>query len=179
MATAQKKVVVRLKGGSLAWGYLPQGDFVTHEPTGVDRVDLIEVDARAKPIEICEIVAIFYVKDFNLQDREEPERLGKRSFLLRPRGEGLWVRLEFHEMAALEGLLQFDTTFMDELLSDKGVFLTPPDGRSNTVKIFVPRSSIRTMEVLGWVSSPTKKLAAKTARQAALEMQAGLFEEQG
>jgi hypothetical protein len=43
--------------------------------------------------------------------------------------------------------------------------------------VFVPRTAIRTLEVLGWVSSPTKKLAEKTAKQVERAMQAGLFGE--
>lgn len=173
MAAAQKKVVVRMNGGSLAWGYLPQSDFLAN-----GNVDLIEVDARAKHLPISKIVAIFYVKDFNLNDRADPERLGRRSFPIRPRGEGLWIRLEFHEMPPLEGLLHLDLSFLDDLLQTSGLFLTPPDRHSNTLRLFVPRSSIRTFEVLGWVSSPTRTLAAKTAKQAALALQAGLFEQQ-
>ena len=170
MAAAQKKVIVRLKGHSLAWGYLPQNDFLDD-----GQVHLIEVDARSKQFSINDIVAIFYVKDFNLDDSVDPERLGRRNYPLRPRGQGLWLRLEFHEMSPLEGLLHFDLYFLDELLQTTGLFLTPPDGHSNTHRLFVPRTSIRTLEVLGWVSSPSRKLAAKTAKQAALALQAGLF----
>jgi hypothetical protein len=176
MAAAQKKVIVRMTGGSLAWGYLAQTGFLGGGPAG-NQVELIEVDGRAKSILLSDIVAISYVRDFNLDDRVEPERLGRRSFPVRPRNEGLWVRVEFNELAPLEGVVSFDMGFIDELLESKGVFLTPPDGRSNAVRVFVPRSSMRGLEVLGWVSSPTKKLAEKTAKQVALAMQAGLFED--
>jgi hypothetical protein len=175
MASAQKKVIVRLAGGALAWGYLAQAGFISAGPDG-DQIELIEVDARAKSILLKEITAIFYVKDFNLDDQTEPERLGRRSFPARPRSEGLWVKVEFNELAPLEGVVSFDLAFIDGLLESKGIFMTPPDGRSNAVKLFIPRSSIRGLEVLGWVSSPTKKLAEKTAKQAALALQAGLFE---
>jgi hypothetical protein len=178
MASAQKKVIVRMAGGSLAWGYLAQAGFLNVGLNG-DQIDLIEVDARAKSILLKEIVAISYVKDFNLDDKVEPERLGRRSFPVRPRNEGLWVKVEFHEIASLEGVVSFNMGFIDELLESKGIFLTPPDGRSNAVKVFVPRSSMRGLEVLGWVSSPGKKLAEKTAKQVALAMQAGLFENEG
>ncbi len=90
----------------------------------------------------------------------------------------MWVRVEFlRELAPLEGLLSFDLGFLDGVLEERGIFMTPPDGRGNTLRVFVPRTAIRTLEVLGWVSSPTKKLAEKTAKQAERAMQAGLFEE--
>lgn len=170
MAGAQKKVVVRLTGGRLAWGYLPQSEFVRD-----GQVELIEMDARAKLIDLKEIETISYVRDFNLDDPVEPERVGRRSFSGRPRGEGLWVRVEFREATALEGLMSFDLGFIDRLLEDQGVFLTPPDGRGNTLRVFVPRAALKGVEVLGWVTSPTKKLVEKAAKEMAKGLQAGLF----
>ena len=170
--SVQKKVVVRSLGGALAWGYLPSNGFVRE-----GRVELMEVDGRAKWIDLSEIQSIAYVRDFNVDDTVEPERMGRRVFPARPRGEGLWVRLEFVEMAPLEGLLAFDLGFLDNLLEDKGIFVTLPDGRSNTQRLFVPRGALRGMEVLGFVSSPSRKLAEKTARQVELAVQAGLFDE--
>ncbi|QMV17460.1 hypothetical protein GOB94_01090 [Granulicella sp. 5B5] len=167
MAAAQKKVVIRQVGGRLAWGYLPQSGFVHG-----GQVELIEVDARAKLLDLNEIETIAYVRDFNLDDPLEPERMGRRSFPARPRGEGLWVRVTFRETMPLEGLVSFDMGFIDRLLEDQGVFLVPPDGRGNTLRVFVPRAALKGLEVLGWVTSPTKKLAAKVAREA---LQAGLF----
>jgi hypothetical protein len=173
MATAQKKVVIRRSGGVLAWGYLPQSGFLVE-----GKVELIEVDARAKLIDLNQIQTIAYVRDFNLDDAVEPERMGRRMFSARPKGEGLWIRVEFQrDLAPLEGLLSCDLGFLDSLLEDRGIFLVPPDGRSNTTKLFVPRSALRSMEVLGWVSSPSRKLAEKTAKQVELAMQAGLFED--
>jgi hypothetical protein len=156
----------------VAWGYLPTEGFVAD-----GRVELIEVDARAKLIDLNEIEMIAYVRDFNLDDAVEPERMGRRAFPVRPKGEGLWVRVEFlRELAPLEGLLSFDLGFLDGVLEEGGISMVPPDGRGNTMRVFVPRTAMRTLEVLGWVSSPTKKLAEKTARQVERAMQAGLFE---
>ncbi len=174
MAAGQKKVVIRSSGGALAWGYLPASGFVVD-----GRVELIGVDARAKWIDLNEIQTIAYVKDFNLDDEVEPERMGRRIFPARPRGEGLWVRLEFNELAPLEGLVAFDVGFLDTLIASLGLFLVPPDGRGNTVRLFVPRTAMRGIEVLGWVSSPSRKLAEKTAKQVRAELQAGLFEDRG
>jgi hypothetical protein len=171
MAEAQKKVIIRRSGGALAWGYLPSAGFMV-----AGNVELIETDARAKMFALSEIETIAYVRDFNLGDAVDPERMGRRNFPARPRGEGLWVRLELRELAPLEGLLSIDLTLLSSLSEEHGFFLTPPDGRSNTLRVFIPRAAIRGIEVLGWVSSPSKKLAEKTAKQVRLEMQAGLFE---
>lgn len=172
MALGQKKVVVRSVGGGLNRGYLTAAEFLVG-----DSVALLEADGRTKTFLFSEIETIAYVKYFNFQELLEPEQLGRRSFLARPRGEGLWLRLTFREIAPLESLVPFDLNLMDSLLSDRGLHLTPPDPRSNTVRLFVPRLAIRTVEVLGFVMTPSKKLAAKTARQVQASLQAGLFED--
>jgi hypothetical protein len=172
MASAQKKVIVRMTGGEIAWGYLSSASF-----SSSGQIELIEVGARAKVLQINQIQAIYYVKDFNLDDPTDPERLGRRAFPIRPKSEGLWVRLEFQSLAPLEGIIVVDLAFLDTLLDCQGLFLTPPDGRGNTVRLFIPRHSIRSLEVLGLITSPTRKLGEKTAKQAALALQAGLFEE--
>jgi hypothetical protein len=170
MPLAQKKVVVRSSGGGLSWGYLPAAALLAG-----DSVELLEADGRLKPIAFKEIESIAYVKDFNMQDRIEPEQFGRRSFPARPRGEGLWLRLAFREIAPMEGLVAFDLGFVDSLIEDRGLFLTPPDPRSNTVRLFIPRPAIRSVEVLGYVSKPSRKLAEKTAIQVQAAIQAGLF----
>jgi hypothetical protein len=90
MASGQKKVVIRRFAGALAWGYLPQTALVRD-----DQVALMAVDGRITPIFLNEIKTIAYVHDFNLDDAVDPERIGRRSFLGRPRGDGLWLKLTF------------------------------------------------------------------------------------
>jgi hypothetical protein len=183
MAGAQKKVVVRMRDGKVAWGYLPQSQMLQS-----DQVALMGVDGRVNSIAFNEILMISYVRDFNLDDPVDPERLGRRSFLARPRGEGLWVRLGFPDQSLLEGLMPLDLGFLETVLEDQGIFLTPPDGRSNVLRVFVPRRALQSLEVLGWVTAPSKRAAAKEAgkpasrkskRAAALADQPGLFEDEG
>jgi hypothetical protein len=77
----------------------------------------------------------------------------------------------------LEGLVGVDLGLLDGLVEDRGLYLSPPDGRGNTFRIFIPRHAMRSMEVLGLIASPAKKQAAKAAKRAAMEVQAGLFED--
>jgi hypothetical protein len=172
MASAQKKVVIRTFSGPLAWGYLPQGGFLRE-----DSVPLMGVDGRTTTLKIKDIKTISYVKDFNLDDTVDPERLGRKSFPARPRGDGLWLKLIFSDDDLLEGLANFDIGFADSLINDCGIFLTPPDGRANTQRVFVPRSALRSIEVLGFVTTPSRPLAAKPAARATPDIQTKLFGE--
>jgi hypothetical protein len=162
MTSARKKVVIRQLGGELTWGYLSQSGFV--EADG--GVNIIDPAGRVITIAINKIKTIAYVKDFNLNDSLEPERMGRRVFALRPR-VGLWVRLGFLDGDLVEGTVQLDPGLLDAAMEDRGIFLIPPDIRSNTQRLFVPRSAISRLEVVTAV-------ARKPARGAVPE-QGGLF----
>jgi hypothetical protein len=169
MGSAQKKVVVRRFEGGVAWGYLPQ-EGLRHE----EQVELMGVDGRISSIAINEIKLIAYVRDFNLNDAVDPERLGRRTFLGRPRGDGVWMRAVFRDGDVLEGLADVGVGFLETAMVDGGLFLTPPDGRGNTLRVFVPRAALDSLVVLGWVMAPSKRVA-KAAKGDA-EAQPRLFE---
>jgi hypothetical protein len=158
MPSGQKKVIIRTLTGTLAWGYLPQSLFVDE-----NTVPLMSTDGRLTPISLNDIKTISYVRDFNLDDPINPERLLRRTFPARPRGDGLWLRLTFLDDDILEGLSTLDIAALDSLLADRGLLLTPPDTRGNTQRLFVPRSALRSLEVLGFVTAPSKRLAKPTS----------------
>ena len=172
MGMGQKKVVVRTFDGVLAWGYLPQSGFVRDES-----LELMAVDGRLSGISLMEIKTISYVRDFNLDDGVDPERMGRRTFPARPRGDGLWVKLTFRDGEEMEGLTSFDIGVVDSVMEDGGIFVRPPDARSNTARVFVPRLALREMEVLGFVTAPSKREAAKKKPEVMVDTQARLFGE--
>jgi hypothetical protein len=56
----------------------------------------------------------------------------------------------------LEGLAANDRS----LVEGAGLLLTPPDTRSNTQRIYVPRQAIQTLEVVSLIGSASRKRAA-------------------
>jgi len=172
MAAAQKKVILRTFGDALMWGYLPQGGFLH-----AGGVVLMGVDGRLTTQLINDIKTIAYVRDFNLDDRVNPERMGRKAFPARPRGDGLWLKLTFRDEDELEGLANFDIGFADSLVEEHGLFLSLPDARSNTQRVFVPRTALRSLEALGVVTAPSRRLGAGPARGPAEDAQAKLFGE--
>ena len=162
MASAHKKVIVRRFVGDVLAGYLPVSSFVRQEAIG-----LLDLDGRISSLPLTEVKYVSYVRDFNLGDAVNPERLSRRTFLARPRAEGLWIRVTFRAPPnvlpdprspdLLEGLAAADLTLIDDLLSDRGIHLTPPDTRSNTQRIFVPRSSLTDLQILAVITSPSRR----------------------
>ena len=156
MASSRKKAIVRTLTRQLLPGYLPLTRLLDN-----DTVALLDLDGRILKIPLATIRTIAFVRDFNLTDRQDPERLARRTFLARPRSEGLWVRITFPDGDILEGLAPLDTALLDNLLEDRGLYLIPPDIRSNTQRLYVPRSSISTLQLLAVVTTPSKPKAAK------------------
>ncbi len=162
MASAHKKVLVRRFLGDVLPGYLPVSGFVRH-----GSVSLLDLDGRVNSVTLSDVKQISYVREFNLGEAGNPERLTRRAFLARPRAEGLWIRLTFRGPGPspqearspdlLEGLIAADLSLADDLLADLGLFLTPPDTRSNTQRIFVPRSSFTDLQILAVITSPSRR----------------------
>ena len=168
MASGQKKVIIRRFDDQLHWGYLPQEIALLH-----GYVELIDPAARVTPILLKEIKWIAYVRDFNLNDRHLPEKLDRKKFAARPRTEGVWVRMRLTDGDVLEGLVQFNRTLMDSLADSMGIFVTPPDTRGNTQRLFVPRTAMESIEAVGLI----QPAAAKAPKVAQEEPQPTLFEE--
>jgi hypothetical protein len=170
MSSAHKKVIVRRFTGETLPGYLPLSSFVRNRS-----IDLLDLGGRVIPLLLNDIKHICYVRDFNLNDSFNPERLSRRTFLAKPRTEGLWVRLTFRSGDILEGLAPIDITLTDDLVEDAGLQLTPPDTRSNTQRIYVPRSSVTELQLLAVITSPSKRKPLPAASVPSL--QEDLFED--
>jgi hypothetical protein len=155
MSNSRKKVVVRRFSGDTLPGYLPNASIVHN-----DAVDLLDLSGRILSLPLNDIKTVCYVRDFNLADTQNPERLARRSFLARPRSEGLWLRLTFRTGDLLEGLAPTDRTLLDSLIEDAGLFLIPPDTRSNTQRLYVPRAAITELQLLAVITTPSRRPAA-------------------
>jgi hypothetical protein len=92
---------------------------------------------------------VCYVRDFPAGDQANPERLLHKRFAIRPRTPGLWLRMTLTDGEELEGLAANDRS----LVEGAGLLLTPPDTRSNTQRIYVPRQAIQTLEVVSLIGA--------------------------
>jgi hypothetical protein len=156
MSSAHKKVIVRRFTGETLPGYLPLATFVRNR-TAQNALDLLDLEGRVVPLLLHDIKHVSYVRDFNLSDSTNPERLTRRTFLARPRTEGLWLRMTFRSGDLLEGLAPTDLGLLDDLINDAGLQIIPPDTRSNTQRIYVPRTSLTNLQLLAVITSPSRR----------------------
>jgi len=154
-ASTHKKVVVLLLDRTTLRGYLNParlGD--------ADTLELLTPEGEHRNFPVKDVRSIYFVRDFT--GDFEPDR---KAFLSRPKLEGLWVRLKFRDNDSIEGIVPNDLLS----LLDRGVQITPPDLHGTTVRIFIPRTALSEMTVLGVVGIARRKPAAP--------VQPGLFTE--
>ena len=120
----------------------------------LDPIDVLTPDGEHIQIPISKIRSIYFVREFS--DEFEPER---KAFLSRPKLDGLWVKLRFTDGETLEGVIPNDLLS----LLDNGLQITPPDLNSASDRIFVPRSALSEVTVLGVVGIARRKPAAAAA----------------
>jgi hypothetical protein len=159
MSSSRKKVIVRRFSGDTLPGYLPSASFI-HS----NSLDLLDLAGRIIPLPLNDIKTVSYVRDFNLSDSVNPERLTRRTFLARPRTEGLWLRMTFRSGDLIEGLAPTDLTLLDALIADAGLFVTPPDTRSNTQRIYVPRDALTEIQLVAVITTPSRRQPLPAAK---------------
>ena len=176
MSSSRKKVIIRRFAGDVVCGYLPFAAFVRGSG-GSQMLDLLDLSGRIVEFHLSDIKTVSYVRDFNLGDAINPERLTRRAFLARPRSEGLWLRITFQSGDLLEGLAATDLSFLDSLIEDSGLHMAPPDIRANTQHLFVPRSAIAELQILAVISNPSRPKGPpkRTQEQIRKELQESLF----
>ena len=148
-ASTHKKVVVRLLDHRAIRGYLSPAKLGNAET-----IDLLTPDGEHQELPLADVHSIYFVRDFT--DNFEPER---KAFLSRPKLDGLWVRLRFRDNETIEGVVPNDLL----ALLDHGVQITPPDLHGATLRIFIPRTALAEMTVLGVVGIARRKPAQPAA----------------
>ncbi|HEY4951263.1 MAG TPA: hypothetical protein VIH88_13075 [Candidatus Acidoferrales bacterium] len=159
-ASTRKKVVVLLLDRSHLKGYLNPATLAQAET-----LNLLTPDGEHVSVAMPTVKTVYFVREF--PEAYQPER---KVFLSRPKLDGLWVRLRFRDEDVIEGIVAND--LLD--LMDNAVQLTPPDLHGNTLRLFIPRSALAEMKVLGVVGAARR---TPRAAGAAASSQSKLFNE--
>jgi len=147
MSSSRKKAIVRKFSRDWVAGYLPSDEFVHREA-----VEMLGLDGKVTALEVGQIKWVCFVRDFNSGEAANPERLLRKTFAGRPRTAGLFLRARLTDGDLIEGLAANDLS----LISSAGLFLTPPDTRSNTQRLWIPASSVAELEVVAVIGSSPK-----------------------
>uniref|UniRef100_Q01SN9 Uncharacterized protein n=1 Tax=Solibacter usitatus (strain Ellin6076) TaxID=234267 RepID=Q01SN9_SOLUE len=156
-STTKKALIRRYDRETLA-GYINPLSFI--RPEGVE---LLSDQANVTVVPFSEIRSLAFVREFESGSTTE-----RAVFQTRPKTSGLWVSLRFRDGEVLEGILPNNLL----LLESTGFTVIPPDPFGNLQRVWVPRASLLSVEVLGVVGSPLRKRKSKESKD-----QIGLFED--
>lgn len=156
-ATTHKKALVALLDKTRIQGYVNSGT-LGETPT----LEFLTRDGEYQNLDIAKVKSVHFVREFT--NHHELER---KAFLSRPKLDGLWVRCQFRDGDSIEGIVSNNLV---EMLN--GVRLTPPDLHGNSMWVFIPRTALSEVKVLGVVGIARRQVPAATASS-----QPKLFEE--
>jgi hypothetical protein len=159
MPSTHKKVIVRKMDRDSISGYVSPTQFVNE-----GKLELLNTSGNVVAMDLREIKGVYFVREFS-----DSESLTRKTFTSRPRSEGLWVRLRFKDNEILEGLMPADLTQNMQ----EGFLVNPPDQRSNTQRIFVPRTALESLTVLAVIGATRRRGRGATEDQ----RQVPMFEE--
>lgn len=156
MPSTHKKVVVRKLDRDTVHGYVAPANFVND-----GKLELLNTAGNVVGIDLKEIKSVYFVREF-----ADSDTLNRKIFTSRPRTEGLWVRLRFKDSEVLEGMMPNDLS----QTTAEGFLINPPDLRSNTQRIFVPRQALASLVVMAVIGGGRRrrKTAAQDLRQVEL-----------
>jgi hypothetical protein len=143
MPSTHKKVIVRKHDRDSVNGYVAPADFVVD-----GKLELLNTTGNVVAIELRDIKVVYFVREFS-----DADLMLRKTFTTRPRTEGLWVRCKFKDNDLIEGILPNDLTQNPP----EGFLMNPPDLRSNTQRIFVPRSALTSVSVLAVIGAARRR----------------------
>jgi hypothetical protein len=159
MSASRKKAIVRKLSRDWVSGYVQAEDFCRD-----GMVEFLDLSGKVLLLPAAEIKWICFVRDFNSGEMNNPERLLRKTFAGRPRIAGLFLRLRLVDGDQLEGIASNDRS----LIAGDGLFLLPPDTRSNTQRLWIPSTTIADLETVAVITSAARrKKAAASPRPAA------------
>jgi len=160
---SRKMAIIKQMDGRSLTGYL-----IPQELSCAESIDLLTPQGEHLLIELGAIQKVYFVGNFT-----EPVDPVRNTFLSRPKLPGLWVRMTFRDGETQEGILTND--LLDML--DNGLQVVPPDFSGNCHRIFVPRSALAGLIVLGVVGATRpRRLAATTIARDPSAIQQTLFD---
>lgn len=153
-STNKKVLVSRFDRDTLA-GFVNLQTYQT--PSGIE---LLSQGGSFSLIPYPDIKLLYFVRDF--QDGDPKPEI--RTFSGRPKMPGLWLRMRFRDGDWMDGVLPNNLL----LLEPHGFTMIPPDPGYQNQRVFVPRTAVTEIQVLGVIgggAKPSTKKAVKPREQ--------------
>jgi hypothetical protein len=152
---AKKATVYRFDREALG-GFLDAG-----APIRDGSVELLSPEGVLQRLPLETVKFLAFVKDWG-----DPRPWQRSAYSVRPRQQGLWVRLLFRDGESVEATMQNNLALFDPI----AFVVSPPEPGPGLQKVLVPRAALESFEVLGVIGSPLKRVKAKGASERQLRM---------
>jgi hypothetical protein len=144
MPSTRKRVLIRKLDRSLLAG------FVESDTLGASQsIELLSPEGQVSTIPQSEVHAVYFVASWENAHAE----VERRTFAARPRMDGLWLRMRFHDNEVLEGVVP--NNLLE--LGASGFTIVPPDPTTGLQRVYVPRSSLTDVQVLGVIGAQRRE----------------------
>ncbi len=148
--SAKKALVYRFERETMA-GFVDSG-----LETLSGQLPVLTPSGVLQQVSLEQIKVICFMRDWN-----DSPPWQRNQYAVRPRQQGLWVRLQFQDGEQLEATMANNMTLMDPMF----LAVSPPEMGAGVQRVLVPRLALAGFEVLGVVGSPLKRARAKVQNQ--------------
>lgn len=150
-STSKKVFISRFDRESLSGFVNPQGYLQA------EGVELLSMTGNRTLVPYPEVKLICFVRDFEKGETWKDNR----AFATRPKTSGLWIRVRFVDGDSMEGLIPNNLLMLEQ----SGLSFVPPDPSFHNQRVFVPRSALTEVQVLGVIGSPLRRPKAKPGKR--------------
>ena len=156
-ASTNKKVLVSRTDKAPVQGFvqLPEG-------LRTQEIDVLTPEGNLLKVPMEEVKAVCFVREFEAGETWRKQR----AFANRPKTSGLWLRLKFRDGDSIEGIVPNNLLLVEGL----GLSIVPPDPTFQNQRIFVPRSALEAVEVLGVIGSPLRRRPKPPGKDTQIKM---------
>ena len=156
-SSTHKKVLVSRFDREILSGFVNPQSYLL-----ADGLELLTPGGTVSLVPFAEVKLVCFVRDFQ---QGEPGR-DVRLFANRPKREGLWVRMRFRDGDLMDGVIPNDLL----QLESRGFSVIPPDPGFQNQRVFVPKTALTSIEVMGVIGSAARKRKAKPPTKEQIEM---------
>lgn len=135
----------------------PLGGFVdSGHPFEGNQVQFLNREGVIQNISVEQVKLICFVREWI-----EGPAWSRNHYAVRPRQQGLWVRIGFRDGESLEATMPNNLAALDPI----ALSISPPETVNGVQRILIPRQAMESFEILGVVGSPLKKPKAGAKNQ--------------
>lgn len=138
------------------------GFFDPAQPPANGQLELLTPGGEIAMLPETDIKALCFVRDLDSFPGWKPNR----TFAVRPKTEGLWVRFTLRDGDQIDGLLPGNLLAWDTT----GFSISPPDPGFFTQRIYLPRKAVTETRLMGVVGAQQRSTRKPKAAPGQLEM---------